>query len=50
MFDDYLSDYYDDGDFSDEEIIEPSLSNDYYVDMAKYAEYEEKDVENYCWG
>ena len=34
----------------DEEEPEAWESNDYYVDMAKYAEMDEKEIDNYCFG
>ena len=48
-----MEDYIDfEGLWHSEYVEEPEVweSNDYYVDMAKYAEMDEKEVDNYCFG
>ena len=44
---DFYSDYL--GETPDDEP-EPSLSDDYYVDMAREAEFQEKETDGYLWG
>ena len=44
---DFYADYL--GETSDDEP-EPDFSDDYYVDKALYAEFDEKETEGYLWG
>lgn len=47
---DDMIDFYSDYNYESDDGPEPDFSDDYYVDMAKYAEIEEKETDGYIWG